>query len=263
MKPKNNQELQLMEKGGQILSQVMEETIKIARVGMTTLELDKFATDKIEKLGGLTSFTRVPGYHWATCMCVNDTVVHGIPSKYQIKTGDILGVDCGVYYEKFHTDMSWSSVIGKTTSKKDRFLLYGQKALLKALEQVKVGNRVGHISQAIEQVIEKEGGYSVTRQLVGHGVGEELHEEPMIPGILLKPLERTPELIENQTLAIEIIYARGKGTLAYKNNNGWDIVTRDGSRAGLFEVTCAVTKNQPKIITHFMRLLNQKVYGIM
>lgn len=263
MEPKNKSQLKAMEEGGKILSRAMEETVRAVAVGITTLDLDKIAAEKIAELGGGPSFTLVPGYHWATCMCVNDMVVHGIPTVYRLKDGDILGIDAGVYYQNFHTDMSWSVGVGKMSEAKQKFLLIGQKALIKALEAVRTGNRVGHISSAIEQVIEIEGGYSVTRQLVGHGVGRKLHEEPQIPGVVVKPLERTPQLLENQTLAIEVIYAQGKGAIAYKNKDGWTIVTKDGSLSGLFEVTVAVTKNGPKILTPFARLLNKKVYGIM
>lgn len=255
MEPKTKQQLKIMTKGGEILALVVEEVLKAAKPGIKTSDLDKLAEAKITSYGAQASFKLVPRYHWATCMCVNDTVVHGIPTAYTLQEGDLLGVDIGVYYQGFHTDMSWTIRIGQ--KEMDKFLQTGQKALLKAIEQVKAGNRVGHISQAIETVIEKEGGYSVVKQLVGHGVGRQLHEEPQIPGIVTKPIEQTPVLISGQTLALEIIYAHKKGDIVYKNNDGWTLVTKDGSLAGLYEVTVAVRKDKPLILTPFAGLLNQ------
>ncbi|MCL5675879.1 MAG: type I methionyl aminopeptidase [Patescibacteria group bacterium] len=271
MEPKNRQQLKQMEEGGNILAEVMLETVKNAKEGVKVSDLDKFASDKIISLGAKPSFPLVPGYKWATCMCVNDVVVHGIPTDYKLKLTDILGIDMGVYLHGFHTDMSWTIQITDNSKQinrlrqdfggqaENRFLKIGQKALVKAIEQVRTGNMVGHVSQAIQNVIEKEGGCSVVRQLVGHGVGRELHEDPYIPGILSKPISKTPELLENQTLAIEVIYAKGKGEIAYKNDDGWTIVTKDGSLSGLFETTVAVGKNGPVVITPFTGLLNSQV----
>ncbi len=263
MEPKNKQQLKLMSQGGEILSQVMQEVVANVQKSISLKKLDEIAAHKIKELKAESSFMRVPNYYWATCLCVNDTVVHGIPSDYSLQEGDLIGIDAGVYYQNFHTDMSWTVGVGEMTREKQRFMLAGQKALLKALEMARAGNRVGHISQAIEQAIEKEAGYSVAKQLVGHGVGKELHEDPFIPGILTKPIEKTPLLLENQTLAIEIIYAQGKGDICYKNDDGWTIATADGSLAGLYEVTVAVAQKGPQVLTPFARLLNKEVYNII
>lgn len=252
---KTEKEIGIMKKGGKILAWVMMETIKKVRPGLTTKELDQFAEKLIKEKGGQPSFKMVPKYHWATCMCVNDCVVHGVPNEYQLKEGDILSVDIGVFYQGFHTDMARTfRVQSKKLKTKDqepeeisRFLETGQLALEKAIEQAKAGNRVGHISKAIEQVIEGQG-YSVVKDLVGHGVGRKLHEPPQIPCFLAVPLRETPLLKKGMTVAIEVIYNQGKDEIV-KKSDGWTVLTKDGKLSALFENSVAITDKGPIVLT--------------
>ena len=138
----------------------------------------------------------------------------------------------------------------------------GVEALKKAIAQAKYGNRIGHISQAIQETIEKAG-YSVVKQLVGHAVGKELHEYPQIPGLLTKSIEKTPEIKEGMTLAIEVIYTMKNPEIVYKNDDGWTISTRDQSKAGLFEATVAIYENRTDILTPFQGLLKQPEFDII
>ena len=184
-------------------------------------------------------------------MSTNDVVVHGIPGSYQFKEGDVVGVDCGVFYKGFHTDMS-DSVRIKVTGEKEKteadiFLETGKHALDEAVKMAVLGNRIGHISQTIQRIVEGRG-YSVVRNLIGHGVGRELHEEPEVPGYLARKLEKTMLLREGMTIAIEVIYNMGTKEVML-DRDGWTIRSADGSLAGLYERTVAITKDGPLMLT--------------
>ena len=194
------------------------------------------------------------GYKHAICVSTNDAVVHGVPTGYKLKEGDIIGIDCGVYYRGFNTDAAQTVRVQsskfkvQSSDEVDRFLDVGEKALEEAIKVSKAGNRVGHISKKIQDIVEGAG-YSVVRSLVGHGVGRSLHEEPEVPGFLARKIEDTPKLRERMTIAIEVIYNMGKADVVYSNDDGWTIKTKDGSLAGLFERTVAITKSGPLILT--------------
>lgn len=237
-----------MQAGGRFLAGVLDRISAAAVPGISLLELEKLATGLIAKTGGKPSFKMVPGYRWATCLNVNAGVVHGIPNRYRLKTGDLFSVDAGVYYRGFHTDAARSLLISSGSPvSTDRFLFAGRLALTKAISQAVPGNRIGHLSQAIEQTL-RAAGFSPVRELTGHGVGRELHEEPSIPGYLDRPVAETPAIKPGMVLAIEVIYAAGKSGIKV-GQDGWTIVTADGSLAGLFEDTVAVTADGPVILT--------------
>lgn len=238
-------EIATMALGGEILADTMAKVLEKAQPGVSTLELDKFAEDLIIKAGGRPSFKMEKGYFYTTCMCVNDVVVHGIPSVELLKNGDLLGVDLGVFYKGWHTDGSWSKIVGGDTNK---FLQTGELALKKAIEKGKIGNHIGDISKTIQEIVEG-GGYSCVKQLVGHGVGKLLHEDPEIPCYLRGEIQNTALITEGMVLAVEIIYNEGKSAVVYKNDDGWSIATRDGSNSGLFEHTVAITTHGPVILT--------------
>ena len=246
-----------MHEGGKKLKRVLNETLTRVTPGISAYEIDQFADNLIKKEGAEASFKRVKGYHWASCICVNDCVVHGIPHKeIVLEENDVVTVDLGIYYRGFHTDMSWTVRVNKSNqklgSKKndeiDRFLKTGEQALENAIAQVKLGNRIGHISQAIQNTIEPDG-YRVVEELVGHGVGRKLHEDPEISGLLLKPLSKTSELKIGMTLAIEAIYVLGKPDVYVDEADGWTIRTKDGTIASCFEKTIAVTRDGLLVLT--------------
>lgn len=245
---KTQQEIKIMAKGGQILSDTLWEVIKNIKLGVSELELDALAEKLIRQKGAEPGFKRVQDYKHTICVSVNDVVVHGIPTKNKLKEGDIIGIDCGVFYKGFHTDMSETAVVERVdNSKVQEFLDTGKKALEQAIKQVVVGNRIGNISKIIQDIVEGKG-YSVVRSLVGHGVGHELHEEPEVPGYLMGAIEKTPELVEGMVIAVEVIYNMGKPDLVL-NNDGWTLRTKDKSLSGLFERTIAITKNGPLVLT--------------
>lgn len=255
---KSQEELEQMKTGGKILAEVLTALLENVRPGVSEKELNAIAEKLIVEKGGEPGFKKVRGYKYAICVSTNDVVVHGIPGEHSLKEGDIIGIDCGVFYKGFHTDMSETrrvSTVNKinklTINKRDKvdvFLETGKRALEEAIKQAKIGNRVGHVSQTIQRIVEGAG-YSVVRNLIGHGVGRSLHEEPEVPGFLDEPLSKTPLLEEGMTIAIEVIYNMGLPDVVYANDDGWTIKTRDGSLSGVFEKTVAITKNGPLVLT--------------
>ena len=247
---KSKQEIEFMKTGGHMLSQVLNEVMDSIKPGVTELELDQLAEKLIRKKGGEPGFKRVDGYHHTICMSTNDAVVHGIPGSYKFKAGDVVGVDCGVFYKGFHTDMAETRRVSKNKDKDDvdMFLEVGKKALDAGIKQAVIGNRVGHISKAIQDIVEIKHGYSIVRSLIGHGVGKELHEEPEVPGYLNIKMEKSPFLKEGMTIAVEVIYNMG-GRGVVLDNDGWTIRAEDGSMAGLFERSIVITKDGPVLLT--------------
>ena len=242
-------EIALAAKSGQITASALKTVLENATPGITTKELDKIAEKEILAAGAEPSFKMEKGYFHATCLCVNDCVVHGIPTDYRLRENDRLGVDIGAYYQGFHGDASWSIVVGKKSdSKAAEFLQAGQEALRLAVAAAVPGNHIGNISAAIQKTIESAG-YSPVKQLVGHGVGRILHEDPEIPCYIRGRVKNTPLIKPGMILAVEVIYNQGTSPVVYSNDDGWTIVTRDGKLSGLFEHTVAVTETGPRILT--------------
>lgn len=246
-------ELDIMKKGGMILSEVVWELMGNIKPGVSELEIDALAEKLIRKKGGEPGFKKVKGYKHTICACTNEIVVHGIPSDYRFKEGDVVCIDCGVFYKGYHTDMAETVIVGSKTgtinNANKRFLEIGKKALEAGIKQAVAGNRIGHISKDIQDIVEKEGGYSIVRSLIGHGVGKNLHEEPDVPGFLDIPLHKTPKLIAGMTIAVEVIYNMGKADVVYAGTDDWTIKTADGSLSAVFERTIAVTQNNPLVLT--------------
>jgi len=250
---KTDREIEIMREGGRKLAIIRDEAVGAVRAGMTTLQLDKLVDDLIVKAGGEASFKMVRGYHHATCININDTVVHGMPRSYKIKASDKVGIDLGLYYKGYHTDTSTTVVVANPKSqilnpKILKFLQVGRDGLQLAIAQAKPGKRIADISRAMQQTVEAAG-YSAVRALTGHGIGKYLHEEPAIPCFMVGKYEHSPKIVPGMVLAIEIMYNEGKFEVAYKNDDGWTIATADGKISGLFEETVAVTKSGPQVLT--------------
>lgn len=244
--------IEAMREAGKILGEVLHEVMNAIKPGVTEIELDKLAERLILEKGGEPGFKKVDGYEHTICVSANDVVVHGIPKDRELKEGDVIGVDCGVYLNGYHTDMAETKIVGGRPKNAEvvKFVETGKKAMFAGIRQAKVGRRVGHISQAMQEVMEGNG-YSIVKSLVGHGVGKELHEEPEIPGYLEKELRKTPILEDGMTIAIEAIYNMGKAGVVYEGTDDWTIVSSDGSLAGLCERTILVTPDGPELITYF------------
>ena len=258
MAGKTSGELNVMREGGAKLAAILKKLLLLAVPGTTLLALDAVAEKLITETGGEASFKTVEGYKWATCLCVNEAVVHGIPTNYPLQKGDILTIDIGLLYQGLHTDTAWTIEVGSgddfisvnSLSDKQVFLNAGKKALVAAISEAKDGNRVGNISKAIQSAVEAAG-YSIVRSLVGHGVGQKLHEAPQVPGFLRGAIEETAPLAAGMTLAIEVIYAQGAGAVVYNNDDGWTIATRDRSLSAVFEHTIAIAGDKAEILTGF------------
>lgn len=247
---KNKSQIESMKKGGEILSFALREVLSQVREGVSEEELDELAETIIKEKGGQEGFKKVPGYIHTICVATNDVVVHGIPTPYKLKNGDVICIDCGVFYEGFHTDMAETVVVGgedKVSKDIQKFLNTGKTALVEGIKQAKIGNRIGHISQVIQSIVEPAG-YSIVRNLVGHGVGKDLHEEPEIPGFIKGSITKTPEIKEGMTLAIEVIYNMGSRDVVL-DRDGWTIRTKDGALSAVFERSIVVTKDGPKYLT--------------
>lgn len=241
---KNSYELKLIRESGRIASKALKRAVESVEIGVSGLEVDKIVAEEIYKQGGDLSYKTVPGYKYATCITVNEEVVHGMPTSRRFENGDLVSIDLAVVYKGWHTDCAWSVLLGKEREK-EKFLKTGEEALLLGIAQAVDGHRVGDISFAIQTKIEGAG-YSVVRSLVGHGVGRSLHEDPEIPGF--GEQGKGPILKTGMTLAIEVIYTKGKSDVVLRED-GWTFVTADKSSGGLFEMTVIVGKEKAEVLT--------------
>lgn len=250
----SSEEIEIMREGGSRLGTILEELLRFSKPGVSLLDIEALADKRIVESGCTASFKTVTGYKWATCLCVNEVVVHGIPTAYVLKEGDVLTIDIGLIYKGFHTDTAWTKIVTHESEDspkyedKKRFLATGKLALERAIEQAKVGNRIGHISKVVQETIEGAG-YSIVKSLVGHGVGHELHEEPQVPNYQRGSVDNTFPLKEGMTIAIEPIYAMGRGEIVYENNDGWTLASRDRSLTSVFEHSVAITRDGPIVLT--------------
>jgi len=244
---KSNEELDIIRESGIILGKAHAEIAKIIRPGVKTNELDKIAYQFIADNGGIPSFKGYNGFPATLCISVNEVVVHGFPSEYELKDGDIISVDCGVKYKGFHSDSAYTYPVGNVKEEVLKLLRITKESLYKGIEQAVVGNRMGDIGFSIQTFVEKEG-YSVVRELVGHGLGKNLHEKPEVPnyGNRGKGLK----LEENLVIAIEPMINLGKKNVV-QENDGWTIRTSDKMPSAHFEHTVAVKKGKPEILTTF------------
>lgn len=246
IKTKTPEQIKIMQEGGKISSLALSTALEAIKPGLTTLELNNIADSVIYDNGAKASFKTVAGYNFATCININQGLVHGLPNDYKLKEGDLVSIDLGAYYKGFHTDTSYTVEVA--TNKHQKFLEIGKNSVENAVSQALIGNKIGDISNAMQTVIEKNG-YSVSRDLVGHGIGEELHEDPYVPGYGRK--NRGAKLLEGMVLAIEVIYQKGGYDIQVADDN-WTIETVDGSLGGLFEHTVAITKDGPLVLTPWL-----------
>lgn len=244
---KSNREIELMAQGGKILAATVEHLRGAVRAGISTGELDRVAEDFIRSHEGATpAFKGLYGFPGSICTSINSEVVHGIPSrKRTLKEGDVLSIDVGVGYKGYFTDSAVTVPVGDIDEETKRLLAVTQEALKAGIAAAQPGNHVGDIGAAVQSVVEKAK-FSIVRDLVGHGIGTEFHEEPQVPNYG-KP-KRREKLVPGLTIAIEpMVNAGGPATKTLSDK--WTIVTIDGSRSAHFEHTVAITETGPRVLT--------------
>ena len=244
--PFTDAERDALKRCGVILSQSLGAVVAAIRPGMSTMELDEIAERVIRGAGATPSFLGYQGYPASLCVSVNDEVVHGIPKSDAIlKDGDVVGLDLGAQFEGMHTDMATTVAVGTPSQDVERLIDATRRALAAGLKAIRNGCTTGDIGAAVQSVVEKEG-FGVVRDLVGHGVGRHIHEEPSIPNFGMRG---TGERIsEGMALAVEPMVTAG-GYAVVTDADGWTVRTRDGSRAAHEERTVLVTKRGFELIT--------------
>lgn len=243
---RNNSEIEKMREAGRLVALTHELLEKNIRVGVSTYELDQLAENFIREHGAVPSFLGYNGYPASICASVNDEVVHGIPDKKRIlKDGDIISVDVGAYLNGYHGDAARTHVVGTASPEALKLIEVTKQSFYEGLKFVKAGNHLHEISAAIQKYVEANG-FSVVRDLVGHGIGQEMHEEPQIPNY--KPMGRGPKLQAGMVLAIEPMVNIGRFDVRVLADD-WTIVTLDGSLSAHYENTVLVTANGYELLT--------------
>ena len=242
---KNDEEIKDIRKACQIAAKALYSAGKVVKPGMTTKELDSFIDAEIIKNGAKAAFKGYRGYRHASCLSVNNEVVHGIPSDRELSDGDIIGIDVGAIYNGFYGDTAKTFPVGKVSKSAKKLLQATEECLEKGIAAVKNGKRIGDLSHVIEEHATSRG-YSVVKDLFGHGVGKQLHEDPLIPNFG-KP-GTGPRIESGMTFAIEPMLNIGKSDIETLDD-GWTVVTADGSLSAHFEHTILVKNDSVEILT--------------
>ena len=244
---KTDEEIELLRENNVLVSKTLAEVGRHIRPGVTTKELDRIAEDFIRSHGAVPAFLGYEGYPASACISVNEQVVHGIPSDYVIKEGDIVSVDLGTFMKGFVGDSAYTFAVGEVSDEVKRLLEVTKEALYKGTAQAKAGNRVGDISAAVQDYAESFG-YGVVRELEGHGLGRKMHEAPGVPNYGLRG--RGPLLKEGMVICIEPMITMGNRAIVFERD-GWTVRTRDRKPAAHFEFAVAIRKNGPDVLTDF------------
>ncbi|MCT4544403.1 MAG: type I methionyl aminopeptidase [Vallitalea sp.] len=246
IKIKTNEEIALMRDAGKIVAETHLLLESMIKPGISTFELDEAARKFILKNNAIPSFKDYNGYPGNICTSINEEVVHGIPSKKRIlKEGDIISVDIGAYYKGFHGDAARTHGVGKISEEARNLIDVTRQSFFEGLKVIKEGNHLHEISSAIQNYVEKNG-YSVVRDLVGHGVGRDLHEEPQIPNY--KTIGRGPKLLKGMVIAVEPMINIGRYEVRWLSDD-WTVVTMDGSLSAHYENTILVTEDGSELLT--------------
>ena len=245
---KNAEEIELMRESALLVSKTLSEIARILKPGIATISLDKYIGEFLNDHKAVPSFLNFHGYPFNSCISVNDVVVHGFPGKYELKAGDIVSIDVGAYKNGFHGDHAYTFIIGETKPEVVQLVKITKESLYKGIEKAIAGNRIGDISYAIQEHTEKKHGYGVVRELVGHGLGKSMHEDPQVPnygkrgsGTVMK---------EGLILAIEPMINLGRRDV-YTDDDGWTVRTKDGKPSVHFEHDVCVKKNKADVLSDY------------
>src|SRR5574344_176647 len=247
VKPKTEEEIELLRENAIIVSRTLAEVGKIIAPGVTTLELNRVAETFIRDHGAVPSFLGYDGFPAALCISVNDVVVHGFPSDYVLKDGDIVSVDCGTYYKGYNGDSAYTFAVGEVDPETAKLLEVTKASLYEGIAAAVDGNRVGDIGHAVQSYAESFG-FSVVRELEGHGIGTRMHEAPGVPNYGRKG--QGPKLRNGMTICIEPMINAGSKSV-YLDKNGWAVRTADHKNAAHFELTVVVRKGHAEQLSTF------------
>ncbi|MCI8578913.1 MAG: type I methionyl aminopeptidase [Lachnospiraceae bacterium] len=243
---KSAREIELMREAGRILASVHEQLGAALRPGMSTMEIDRLGEKLIRGYGCVPSFKNYNGYPASICVSVNDEVVHGIPNKHHIlREGDIVSLDAGVIYHGYHSDAARTHAIGRVSSQAEQLIRVTRECFFEGIKYARSGNHLNDISSAIQKYAESFG-YGVVRDLVGHGIGSHLHEDPEVPNFAQD--KRGIRLRPGMTLAIEPMINAGRGDVAWLDDD-WTVVTDDGTLSAHYENTILITDGEPEIFS--------------
>ncbi len=242
---KSSREIELMKKAGSIVYQTHQYLKPYIKSGIKTITLDSMAEKFIRSKGAIPSCKGYEGFPYTLCISVNDEVVHGFPSNYKLKDGDVVSIDVCARYKGYHGDSAWTYVVGEPSPNDEYLMKHTKEALYQGIKFAKPGNRVGDISNAIE-IYAKKHNLGIVRELVGHGVGTNLHEDPNVPNYGEK--NKGPLLKPGMVIAIEPMLTFGNESI-YLDDNDWTIKTEDKSRAAHYEHTVLITNDEPEILT--------------
>lgn len=245
---KTKEEIELMRHSNELVGLTIAQLASVLKPGITTHQLDLMAGQFIRDNGGVPSFLNYHGYPYNTCISVNDAVVHGFPSNLELKEGDVVSIDCGVFKNGFHGDSAYTFAIGNPGDAVMELLRVTKTSLYKGIEKAVANNRVGDIAFAIQDFTERKHGYGVVRELVGHGIGRNLHEDPQVPNFGKRG--NGAKLVPGMTIAIEPMINMGKKDVYY-DDDGWTVRTKDGKPSAHYEHSVAVQKDKADILSSF------------
>ena len=243
---KSAREIDLMREAGRLLAKVHDELGQAIRPGMSTLDIDRLGEKLIRGYGCIPNFLNYDGYPASICVSVNDEVVHGIPkAEHILQEGDIVSLDAGLIYKGYHSDAARTYGVGKISAEAQKLIDETQKSFFEGIKLAKSGNHLYDISNAIDEYI-SQFGYGIVRELVGHGIGTSLHEDPQIPNF--RQRRRGIRLQAGMTLAVEPMINMGAAGVAWLDDN-WTVVSEDGSLSAHYENTILITDGEPEILT--------------
>ena len=250
---KSDEEVQCMKESALLVSKTLTEVAKILKPGMTTLQIDTLCKTFVYDHHATTSFFQYRGYPFHICASINDVVVHGFPNDTPLKNGDIVSIDLGVILNGWHGDHAYTFILGEASPESIELVKVTKESLYKGIEKAIAGNRVGDIAFAIQEHTEKKHGYGVVRELVGHGLGKQLHEDPQVPNYGRRG--NGAKLKTNMVLAIEPMINLGEKEI-YTEEDGWTIRTRDGKPSAHFEHDVCVKKREDIILSDYSIIEN-------
>lgn len=242
---KSPRQIELMREAGKITAGARSIARQAIAAGVTTAEIDKEVYNFITKSGATPSFLNYGGFPGSACISVNEELIHGIPGKRIVRNGDIVSVDVGAKIHGFHGDCAGTYPCGEVSEETKRLIAVTRQSFFEGIKYAKAGNRLGDISAAIQEYVERHG-YSIVREYVGHGIGSDLHEEPSVPNYGRQG--RGPRLVKGMTLAVEPMVNMGAAAIRVLDDE-WTVVTRDGSLCAHYENTILITDGEPEILT--------------